>query len=414
MAEKVISSLNISINAVPAAGEVRQFTVSGELDAVFLMQIVNSDGSFYDFTTQEFSGGVGSGMNTFSINNTLRVKMNSTIYGGSIYLPADTTTYNVLFMPDPTGDTRLASRQQVVNKSFTQGSNSTITFAVSTATSDYSSDPPGTNVTTVGSSALATSTSVTANYTVTNASTDANGFGLILSRSPISKYYYFTTTEAVGDNPAGDGEDSTIVTVADLTDIGIGMKLHFHKATTVPTNKAGSAVGTTTITAINTTTKTITFSKAVAFEDTETMTFRATGLSTINSVLDCDIESSSIAAFTGLTPVTTTVRGAVGGSTTVTVNGTYGIAGGSLVTFTGTNVNNVTTNDVNVVTASSSAGQFTCDVAQTFKGGEVLTFVGSSSTINIESVLIINRYPAVNRTIYLDLDGFITPGVSGA
>ena len=81
-----------------------------------------------------------------------------------------------------------------------------------------------------------------------NGVADAGSFGLVVTNEASSglpviseNYWYFTTTEAVADNPAGDGEDSTTVTVADVTDLGVGTELYYHKGTTVPTNKAGSA-----------------------------------------------------------------------------------------------------------------------------------------------------------------------------
>ena len=403
MAEKVIRSLTIDTQNIAAAGERRRFSVNGEIGAMFIMQVVNSAGNFYNFVQENFSGGVGSGINTFSTENALNVEMSSDVYRNSIRFPAASSVYSIILMPDYSGETRLQGVKQVFNKSIEQISNSTITLAVATAnTNSYSTDPAATNITSTGSSALVSSTSVAANYTVTNKSSDANGFGLILSRAPSDKAYFFTTTETVdGAITAG-----TVVGVDDLTDLAVGML--------VTGVSSGSLSGTPSILSIDTTNKTLTLSSAQTFADGITLTFKAVGFSAINSLLGCDIQLNSVAAVKGSVPVTTTVRGAISSSTTITVNGTYGIAGGSLVTFSGSGVNNTATNDVNVVTASETAGSFTCDVAQTLKDKSVLTFKGCSSTIDITSSIIINKYPPVNRTINLDLDAFITPGVSGA
>ena len=53
-------------------------------------------------------------------------------------------------------------------------------------------------------------------------------------------------------------------------------------------------------------------------------------------------------------------------------------------------------------------------LAQLFKGGEVLTFTGSSQKIKLSGTVTIEQYPTANRTIYLDLDKFITPGTDGS
>jgi hypothetical protein len=403
MAEKVINSLTINTGNISAGGENRRFSVNGEDGAMFIMQVVNSDGNFYNFINEAFSGGVGSGISTFSTENVLRVTMSSATYFNSIRFPSDSTVYSIILMPDSGNETRLRGVKQVFNKSLRQISNSTLTLAVATAnTNSYSTDPAATSIESTGSSALVSSTSVAANYTVTNKSNDANGFGLRLTSLPNGKDYYFETTETVNGTVTA-GID---IVVNDLTDLAVGML--------VTGVSLGSLSGTPSILSIDTANKTLTLSSVQTFADGITLTFQARGFSAINSVLGCDIELSSVSAGVSKPGVSTTVRGAVSGSTTITVNGTYGIAGGSFVTFTGSNVNNVTTNNVNVVTASETAGSFTCDVAQTLKDKTVLTFTGSSLTVNITSIIIVNRYPAANRTINLNLDNFITPGVSGA
>ena len=403
MAENKIYALRINTDTVPTAGTSRAFSVNGDVGAGFLLQVVNASGNFYNFRTQEFTGGTGGSANTFSVQNILRVKMKSSTYSSSIYLPSSAaTTYNVILMPNPGDDTEIAGSKQVINKTLTQVANSTITFAVATATSNYSSSPAATNVTSSGSSASSGSTAVDADYTVTNVSNDSYGFGLRLIRQPIDTDWYFTTTETVN----GTISSATDVVVDDLTDLIAGMY--------VTGVSAGSLSGTPTILSIDTATKTLTLSAAQSFDDGITLTFQARGLKRISNVLGCTILPDLLKAKHSSTQVTTTVRGAISNSTTITVDGTYGISGGSVVTFDGAGVDNSSTNNVNVVTASSSAGQFTCDRIQTLTDETTLTFTGSSGSINITNDLTIGQYPTVDRTIYLNLDNFITPGVSGA
>ena len=46
--------------------------------------------------------------------------------------------------------------------------------------------------------------------------------------------------------------------------------------------------------------------------------------------------------------------------------------------------------------------------------GTKLYFTGSTQTVSIINNFTINKYPSSNKTIYLNLDNFITPGVSGS
>ena len=51
-------------------------------------------------------------------------------------------------------------------------------------------------------------------------------------------------------------------------------------------------------------------------------------------------------------------------------------------------------------------------LAQTLTAGTVLTFDGTYKVINFSGGINISRYPTANKTIYLDLDKIITPGVA--
>ena len=423
-------ALNIDTTTLTAAGGIRRLEILSDIGAEFTVQIFQSAasssvlGKYYNFKTNTFT-------TAHTSENVLSKKMTTRNFSKSIFFPAVTgLSYSVILLPKE--NTELFDGNKVISRTIQSAANTTLTFAVATLNAaNYSATPPASNLTSTGTPAVTFESGVEfdCDYTVGNATTDAGGFGFRLSTPEnISQtHWYFTTTEVLQDNPAGDGEDSTTVTVADLTDITTGMQLLYHKGTTVPTNKAGSAVGTTVITGINTSPNangnfTLTFSKEVAFEDGETMTFRLYGLKAISTLLDCRVDVSEIKkpSITALTAgrVTTSVRGAVSASTTVTCTTTQGIGGGSFLTFSGISVNNRTTNNVNVVTpdpdGSDGDGQFTCDVAQTFKGGEVLSFKDSSTSISINFPLSIQKYPSSNRTIYLDLDKFITPGIAGS
>ena len=74
------------------------------------------------------------------------------------------------------------------------------------------------------------------------------------------------------------------------------------------------------------------------------------------------------------------------------------------------------TNNINTVVedfdASGTDGTIAMDISQTLTAGTVLHFTGSATRIDIASTNAILTYPSENRTIYLNLDNFITPGAA--
>ena len=97
--------------------------------------------------------------------------------------------------------------------------------------------------------------------------------------------------------------------------------------------------------------------------------------------------------------------------------GTYGISGGGFVKMSGVGVNNTAENLVQVVTADAAAGSNGCiltEESQDVRVGTKIYFKGSTLTISILNTFQIISHPTSSRIIYLNLDNFITPGVSGS
>ena len=104
------------------------------------------------------------------------------------------------------------------------------------------------------------------------------------------------------------------------------------------------------------------------------------------------------------------------------VEDTYGISGGEVVRIKGLNVNNNGTNRIVSVNGDYDGGDndgtITVELAQTaaLSVGTKLKFFGSGlgkgsrDQLKANNKVIINSYPSSNRTIYLDLDNFITIG----
>tara|TARA_R110002167_G_scaffold317177_1_gene522851 strand:- start:144 stop:1397 length:1254 start_codon:yes stop_codon:yes gene_type:complete len=412
-----INKFNIDTSDMPTARTPRQFTITGDKGAEFELVVLQNPGSssahtlYYDFANSAFETGHN------DLHNNLKVKLSSLSYVNSIIFPSGGGDYVIKLMTI-NGTEISNSNSKVITKSISKAaSNTTITFKPGSAdTTYYQTLPTSTSVGAVSDTGI-----VNFSWSVLNSTTDAKSFGFKLTEAEIatfdSTYWYFQTTENVADNPAGDGEDSLTVTIADTADLCVGMELKYHKGTTVPTNKAGSAVGATGITAIDTSTKIVTFSKAVAFEDGETMTFRAYGRTFINDAIGLDFTPSNVSKSTTLLTKTVEARDGVtettdGSSANIALPNTLGIGVG--FNYKGLGVNNVSSNLITSVTpdgdGSGNDGLMVVELAQLLAVGTVLTFSQTLSQIDFEGIITISQYPSADQTINLDLDKILTVG----
>ena len=404
-----INNISILSSDLDAAGENRSLIIESDVGAEITVQIVSSNNQFYNFTTKAFTS-------TFTSKNKLNVVLSTGFFETLISFPAASSVkYFVIISPKPYTDTVIDGGVYV--QEIGSIADATITFAAVTASSaKYTSDPAITNTTTTGSPSANVNKIVTISGTFNNATTDANSNGLILTKPRLSpKDFFFETTENVSSNPAGDAVSSATVIVADLTDLAIGMTLRFHKGTTAPT--AG-----TVIKAIDVTNKILTFNNAVAFEDGETMTFRAVGLESASNAIGAKIRLGKSRITPSKDLVTTTVRTATTNATIIPVQATQGIAGGRVAVFNGFKVDNSTKNRVVTVTPDPSGGDndgvITCEVQQTLAVKTKLTFVADNpkhfltTAATIKADLIVTKFPPASKTISLDIDNFITPGAA--
>ena len=418
---KTITNFNIDQSDLAVTSRVRSFTVTGEKDAEFILQVFNAPtgtsdmADFYDFKSNSFSA-------THTSTSSLNVKMQSDTYTGSITFPANGSgdTYTILLIAPPDKDTELSLGygKHSFSTTITQLANATLTFTPITAnSSSYQTfaTTGAANVTSSVSPVFQTSVVKELSWDLKNTLSDANGFGLRLTRQPIDTDWYFTTTETVDGAVAPSDVNSGLkVTVDDLTDLTPGMYI-----TAV---SSGSLSGTPVVTAINTTTKTLTISSAQTFADGITLTFQARGSSIINRAIGADINfsnwNSSVVSATSA-ELTQVVRTDSAGNETLELVDTYGVSGGGFVSISGDSVNNNGDNTIQTVTADAGGGDangsIVVQLAQAnIPQGVKLYFDGSTKTVSINNSFTIVSHPSTNRTIYLNLDNFITPGVSGS
>jgi hypothetical protein len=387
---KKIKSLTVSLATIPSGGETRTVSIEGENNASFILQIVNGSNQFYNFITRSF-------VSVSSPQTILRRSILGNRFNTNISFPSGGSSYNLILISDPNDPDSvldLSKGNGAINKKINQVNNSTISFSLVTENSaTYTTLPTPANTT--GSPIKLYDIDIDRDFTVTNVSTDANGFGLVLDRQPVDSDFVFRQTQTVN----GATSSSVDVVLDSVTDISVGMVL-----TGV---SSGSLTGKPVVKAVDTNTLTVSLSSAQSLADGITLTFDAIGFKSIAKAIGA---SMSLQSATATAPVLTKlVRTAISNSTTINVEGTYGIAKGAA--FSGADVDNSSANTVQSVSASSTAGSFVCQVNQTLEENQKISFKGCSQTIDVATTLNVKRYPSSNRTISILLDNFITPGV---
>ena len=419
-----ISSVDIDTSSLKAVAAGRPLTIKGDEGAEVIVNIVATSGSdlgkFYNFTTNSFDA-----LAKFNNENNLKATIKNGIFTSHVNFPASGgDSYNILVIAPVDKKTRLASGISVggniASKSISRTANAQVTFSIATdtavdGTANYKTFPS--NVTSTRSPLQKGKTPVDISWKVENAESDAGGFGLKLASSSTlksfswDKAWYFETTETVD----GTTSSSTSVVVDDVTDLVVGMEMTYKAKATDSGGIAAAATGTR-ITAIDADTKTLTLSVANSLTDGFTMTFRAYGKRLIERVTGMSLDFGKFTATSEL--LTKTVRADSDGdfttSTTITLNGTYGISGGNTVTYKGARVDNSAANAVSTVSASSSAGSIVVQNSQILRAGTKLTFSGSTQAVTIIGRPIVKKYPTSNRTVNLNLDKFITVGTDGS
>tara|TARA_R100001015_G_C4634964_1_gene202879 strand:+ start:1155 stop:2411 length:1257 start_codon:yes stop_codon:yes gene_type:complete len=415
-----INNFDINISDMPTGQTIRKFTINGQVGAEFEMIVLQNPSSssthtlYYDFNSGSFESGHN------DLNNNLRVVLTSVNFNGSIIFPSGGGDF-VIKLIAINGTEIARSTSSVITRNISKAaSNATITFTPGTTAANagnYATLPTSTSTGAVNSTGV-----VSFDWDITNSDTDAKSHGFIIP-APIptinDTFWYFEATENVLDNPQGNGEDTGVVEVADLTGIAVGMDLIYYKGTTAPELNDGSTAGNIRITGIDTAAKTITFNSEVGFDEGQTMTFRAYGSSMIDSAIGLGLSFGDI-AFKGKT-IESTLRDDSDGdgttSTTVRLGATGGIAGGAGVTYIGEGVNNSSTNTVTSVTpdpdGSDGDGAMVVTLTQVLKKGTLLKFNGSHKIIDTIGTINISKYPATNATIYLDLELLIQLGTNG-
>lgn len=438
---KKITSIQINQSDMSAAAQSRSFTIIGEPDSYFSIEVKTSGNKYYNFSTGVF-GSAGVYTSNHRLSN---IRIVGSSYKGSINIPADSDgeTYSFFVYAEPHFETEF--EEGVVGSYFSSGvlvddsynrflyrvdikqiADTTVTIKpVPRVLTVYTSTSTDASVTATQSPVSTDSQSVDFSFVVENRDDDSRAFGLQLLKNTVTDSDFFIKTTGTIDH-AGKDASATFAkyNVESIDNLGVGMTID---SAVTSGGSIRAVAGTPVIMSAEKYPQTdvdfpgtpfIEITPAIAFADNDVLTFFASGSDNIRNAsgMDVSFENLKIEVHT---PSTTTVRGAISSSTTVTVNGTYGIGkvavgeGESGIASTyieGFGVNNTSDNPITGVSASSSAGSITTTVAQTLADKTKLTIVNQAKAYTISGRVNINKFPASNTQINLNLDNLLLVG----
>ena len=391
---KLIKGFAIDSSSIAASGTQRAVTVEGEKGSNFhleIIQIVSGDNpdKYYNFETKSFETFFRSSQNVLAVTIGSRFRL-------PISFPAESSGSEYLVRLFP--NLHLGSKLDTDTFSNSGFASINITQIADTVPS---------SVTSTGVSGVSIGTA-SVQWQIDNAETDAGAFGLVLTRQPIDTDWIYRVTQTVNGAISGLQE----VVLDSVVGLSVGMN--------VTNVSGGSLSGTPTITNIDADNFTITISSIQTFADGITLVFKAAGAAAIKNAtgagLDFDAWNSS--ATTAVQSVVSKTVRTTATSTTIPLNGTYGVSAsgapsGNLVTISGVGIKNTSANSVQSVDAGEDDGSIVMQVAQDIKVGTKVYFSGCTNSVKVSGPIVINSYPTDNVIINLDLDNFITKGING-
>ena len=425
-----IKGFRVDKSTVSSVGETITYTVIGDDNAIFSLKVRNSSGNFYNFKTGVFSS-------TQTTKSRLANQAVSGRYTGVVVIPAASSgdTYTFMLFAEPSKNTLLSDSFSLYNKIYSPivvPQEKDVHVRVSLATDQsssrfeggiYDASASGTYAEVTGSSSTTTNQSIeyealisdpstTLGYKVT-APSGSNSFPTIdTSLQPRDEDFYIKVTTQTN----GGATNSNSMTVDSVSGLVVGMSLA-DIADSSDEEQSGSLGVLTypTITAINTTTKTVTLSTTPSWGDNKAVEFRAYGTSLIGQSSGVSVSFSDWS----FTPISSNqnidkyangiarVNGAVTGSTSIEVDGVSGISVGSKIISGEVS----TTSNANVITAIHSSGSpITVTGNQTLSDNTTLAIHGSAFYIKVNGGMTVTKLGSADQVIFLDIDRGIVLG----
>jgi hypothetical protein len=426
---KLIKSFNINTDDMSALAQTRSILISGDKDAVFDLRVTTAGGKFYDFTD-----------NTFKSTETSACRLanqvlSTYVFNKEINFPADAEKYTVELTADPHFNTRLqdnigndTSNHVRATSIINQVANTSILFDLTGTAANFTSATLDQVVTVTKSPTDLSTTTTDINWTISNATTDAKGFGLIPKNPPLEMrkdtsdnffkvdisdaFWYTQTTVTINDTKSDDGGGSSHYNylVDKISHLSTGM--------IVSGVSTGSLSGTPSLSRVhlvkdrasdNFGKPMLKFSAAQVFANGTVLTIKAYGFNKIKQVTGINLNTESMKLTQ--TPLTKTVRTDSSSSTTLALNGTYGLSKGAYIEAYG--VNNSSNNPIAQISdPDASGGEILLTVAQSLAAGTVLNIIGSSNSYTLKGSITMDTFPSSNKTIYFDLGKILSLGTN--
>tara|TARA_R110002074_G_scaffold187164_1_gene352801 strand:- start:50 stop:1345 length:1296 start_codon:yes stop_codon:yes gene_type:complete len=421
---KEIKGITLSKTEIPPTVSNVAYKISGQQDAVFSLQIIDASTQtkFYNFKTKLFT-------TAFVSENVLsNIRIGAQGYQGNVSIPAASggNTYKFMVFADPFFDTKIAdiasSDDYLLTSSLTQEPAVTVRF--STSTEQLTDDEPD-NFEGVGSFLGSTSgtsnsvsnTEVAFSQNIVDADSPVLGYKFTLPTAtnasnslsdalqPVDSDFY----AAVATQTDGGATNSASMVVDSVSNLVIGMSLvSIVDSSDLEQSGSLGVLAYPTITAINTSTNTVTLSDTPTWADNKAVVFRAYGADLIRKSTGGVFEFNLTVFPTG--PVGSskirnlgqvTVNGDVSASTSIAIDNIIGVSVGSKII--GARVNSK--ENANLITAVHSSGTpITVTTAQSLADNTVLSVQGSSNSALIEGTIIIKHFPIASSDIYFDID----------
>ena len=407
----LITGVDINSSTMKAVSNVRYVKVNGDDDAIFSLQVSrSSNGQFYDFSTNAFSATYG------SQSRLTNLSPGST----SIVFPAASggDTYTIYVWPEPHFNTEL--RYGTNKLRYTQqieqlGTNAVVTFTTDTSISTISATSMGTS-SGPSTNSYSQSNAPTVNIVDTQLTvpSSASDFGVYIvgANDDVgwtrgtwnSNALYWQTGNYVAN---GAGTDSTALILDSVDGLHVGMQVAYVDSVFQTALRA--------ITAINTTTKTVTLDGNETWSNDHVILFRAYGVDLISSAININLTLTNSTVRLG--QLSTTLRTDIGtGQATANVNGTTGIGAGAIARCKFiANETSTSVSKISAVSGSTTAGVITVTNSEFQSGGfvgDIIYIDNFSNLIFLTGIISIIKYPTADQTIYIDISKFIKAGAA--
>ena len=409
----LIKSATIEQKPMRAGAANRSLIVVGDPNAIFHVRISrSSDAKIYDFS-----------LNSFQVAVTSQSRLKNQSPGEiSIAFPAAASgdTYSLQITADANSNTAFESGKNklVQTITFSQRGNSKITFTAS-----------GTGITNtaLGDSTGSSSDSFTETsapkvvidelqLTVPDAASD-NGFFITTTEKDLnngtwdSGALYWQTGNYVAN---GAGTDATALILDSVDDLFVGMQVAVIAGTAQAELRA--------ITAINTTTKTLTLDGNETWANDNVILFRAYGLRLIKQVIGIgfSLVNPTVRLGQTTTSIRTELTSDISEGADVAVNGTTGIGKGATIRMRGVKKNSETGACIvgglgNSTTAGSfvlTNGEVEASAAKPVRVKTKIYIDGSSNKVFLSATIGIYKYPLAAQTINVDINKILTKGTA--